>query len=173
MPRPYPAGATALLISVCKIGANRAVAPSSLAREDDIPHQRIDLVGPTIAAEDAIMPDTGLHVVALEVRPEPRAQLVGCGGLSDGADVVALAFDGEQHRALDGARLDPLTAPRELAGRQRVLLKNAPHRLKIELGGQVEHGEIFVLERFRHLRLLVLAPCEQIVKLPVRFQMPP
>ena len=76
------------------------------AREDDVSYQRIDLISPAVAAEYTIMPDAWLQVVPLEIRSQSRAQLVrGC-GLSDRAYVVALAFDREQHGALDGPRLD-------------------------------------------------------------------
>ena len=59
--------------------------------------------------------------------------------------------------------------PLQLAERQRVFLEDDPHRLQIELGGEVEHGEIFVVERFRHRRFLQLAIGEILVKLAVRF----
>ena len=74
-------------------------------------------MGPAIAAEHAIMSDPGLHVVPLEVRAQSRAQLVRRRRLADSADVIALAFDREQHGALDGARLDALPLPLELSGR--------------------------------------------------------
>src|SRR5262245_49371478 len=107
----------------------------SLARQDDILQERIDLVVPAVAAEHAVMSDAGLHVMALEIGTQSRAQLVRGRGLADGADVVALAFDSEQHGALDGARLDPLAAIFQLARRQDVLLEHEAHGLEIELGG--------------------------------------
>src|SRR5262245_31659255 len=128
----------------------------SLARQDDVLQQRIDLVVPAVAAEHAVVPDAGLHVVALEIGPQARAQLVRGRGLADGTDIVALAFDREQHGALDGARLDPVAPVVEPAGRQEMLLEHQAHGLQIELGGEVQHGEIFVIERLCHLRLLVL-----------------
>src|SRR5262245_16216413 len=48
----------------------------SLTGEDDVLHQRIDLVGPAIAAEHAVVPDPGLNVVALEVGAQAAAQIV-------------------------------------------------------------------------------------------------
>src|SRR3974377_552900 len=81
------------------------------AREDDVSYQRIDLISPAVAAEYTIMPDAWFQGVPLAIRSQSRAQLVrGC-GFSDRAYVVALAFDREQHGALDGPRLDQLAAP--------------------------------------------------------------
>ena len=92
-------------------------------------------------------------------------------GLADRADVVALAFDREQHRALDRPRLDRLALPFELAERQRTFLEDQAHGLQIEFRGEVEHGEIFVVERLRDLRLLVLALGEIVVELAMRLHM--
>ena len=52
------------------------------------------------------MADAGLHVVALEIRPQIAAQIVRGNRLADGADVVALAFDGQQRGLADRARID-------------------------------------------------------------------
>ena len=69
------------------------------------------------------MADAGLHVVALEIGPQLAAQIVRGHGLADGADVVALAFDGQQHGFADRARIDTLAVPFELAERQRMVLE--------------------------------------------------
>ena len=47
-----------------------------------------------------------------------------------------------------------------------------PHRFQIEFGGEIEHGEIFVVECLRGRRLFVLAIGEIVVELFVRFDMP-
>ena len=52
-----------------------------------------------------------------------------------------------------------------VAARQRVLLEHQPHRLEIEFRGQVEHGEILVVEILRDLRLLDLAFDQCVVEL--------
>src|SRR5262245_56172338 len=144
---------------------------TSLAGENNVLQERIDLVGPAVAAEHAVVPDAGLHMVSLEIGPQPRAQLVRGRGLADGADIVALAFDREQHGALDGARLDPLAAIFEPARRQNVLLEHEAHGLEIEFSGQVEHREILVVERLGHLRLLVFALRQIVVELAMRLEM--
>ena len=64
------------------------------------------------------MADAGLHVVALAIGPQAGAEIVRGRGLADRADVVALAFDREQHGAPDRPRLDRLALPFELAERQ-------------------------------------------------------
>src|SRR5262245_2977446 len=42
----------------------------SIARQDHVLQDRIDLAVPTLAAEDAVMANPGLHVVTLAVRPQ-------------------------------------------------------------------------------------------------------
>src|SRR5215813_13838876 len=123
-----------------------------LARQDDVLHDRIDLVLPPLAAEHAIMADARLHVVALEIGPQARAQVVRGERLADCADVVALAFHGEQHGAPNRARLHWPAAPVEPSERQGVFLKHEADSLEIEFGRQVEHREIFVVERLNGLR---------------------
>src|SRR4029077_626936 len=91
-------------------------ARGSPACQNDVFEQRKDLMGPAIAAEHAIMSDPGLHMMPLEVGAQSRAQFVRRRGLADSADVVALAFDREQHGALDGTRLDALALPLALSG---------------------------------------------------------
>src|SRR6266851_3548614 len=85
---------------------------------------------------------------------------------------IALALDGEQHGALDGARIDPLALPFERAERQGMLLKNQADGLEIELGAEVEHREIFVIEGLGDLRLLELALGQIVVELAVRLYVP-
>ena len=74
------------------------------------------MVSPAVTAEHAVMADPGLHVVPFEIRAQSRAQVVRSCRLADGADVVALTLDRQQHAALDGARLDALALPFELPG---------------------------------------------------------
>src|SRR3984957_12547916 len=141
----------------------------SIARQNHILQNRINLVLPALAGEHAVMADAGLHVVALEIRAQLAAQVVRRHRLADGANVVALALDGEQHGAPDRGRVDLVAVPLQLAERQRVFLEDDPHRLQIELGGEVEYGEIFVIERFRYRRFLQLAVGDVLVELAVRF----
>ena len=77
--------------------------------------------------------------------------------LANGADVVALALDREERRAPDRRRFHRLAAPGELAAREERLLEHDAHRLEIELGGQIEHGKVLVVEIADRLRLLDLA----------------
>src|SRR5215510_13154810 len=83
----------------------------------------------------------------------------------------AVAFDREQHGALDGARLDAPTLPLELADRQRTFLKNETNGFQIEFRRQIEHGEVFVVERLGDLRLLLLALRQMIVQFAMRLHM--
>src|SRR4051812_7196319 len=94
--------------------AHAGYEAGSIAGQDDILHDRIDLVVPALAAEHAVVADADLHVVALEIGAQAAAQVVGGERLADRADVVALALDGEQHGAADGAWFHRLLAPLEL-----------------------------------------------------------
>src|SRR5262249_41086804 len=167
-------GSSALASTILELGNDRGTdgrrqrckhppRRCSLARENDVLEQRIDLVSPAVTAEYAVMPDPRLHMVPLEIGAQSGTQVVRGHRLSDGTDVVALAFDGEQHGALDGARLDAFALPFELAGRQRTFLKNDANGFQIEFRRQVEHGEVLVVKRLGDLRLLVLALHQMIV----------
>ena len=79
-----------------------------IRRHDHIPHQRVDLAGPFLAAEYAVVADAGLQVVAFAVGEDVLAQGVGGHGLADRADVVALALDREQHGLADRGWIDAL-----------------------------------------------------------------
>src|SRR4029077_2445740 len=68
----------------CKMAA--ASAARSVARQNHVLQNRINLVLPALAGEHAIMADAGLHMVALEIRPQLAAQVVRGHRLADGAD---------------------------------------------------------------------------------------
>ena len=90
--------------------------PWLITGQYDVLDDWIDLVLPPLAAEYAIMADTGLHVVALQIRAQFAAEIVGSNGLADGADVVTLALHCKQHGAADCIGVDrgaaPLSLPR-------------------------------------------------------------
>src|SRR5579863_1717621 len=67
---------------------------------------RVNFRRPAPAAEDAIMPDPGLQMVVLAKWVQPGTQLLRRQGLTDGADVVVLAFDREERGAPDRRRPD-------------------------------------------------------------------
>ena len=89
-----------------------------IAGRYDVLHDWIDLVLPPLAAEYAIMADTGLHVVALQIRAQFAAEIVRSNGLADGADVVTLALHCKQHGAADCIGVDRGAVPFELAAGQ-------------------------------------------------------
>src|SRR4051812_35977164 len=98
-----------------------------------VAHHRISLRRPAPAAEDAVMPDACLHVMLLHVRAQAAAEILRRKGLADGADIVLLALDGEEKRALDRAGIDTAAAMPHLAARQEMLLKDFLDRLDEEL----------------------------------------
>ena len=103
------------------------------------------------------MADAGLQVVAAQVRAELRGEFVGGGGLADGADVVALAFDGQERGAGDLRAIDGDAVMLEAAERQAHFLEHPGDGLEVEFLGQVEHGEVFVVEGLDALGLVLLA----------------
>src|SRR5215470_12604462 len=93
--------------------------------------------------------------MALEIWAQAGTEIVSGDGLADGTNVVLLPLDREQHGASNGSRFDGLALISENAQRQGVVLEDQLHRLKIELGRQIEHCKVLVIERLRHLRLFV------------------
>src|ERR1700704_5898843 len=92
---------------------SRAAATASIACQDHVLDQRIDLRLPAPAAENAVVADAELQVMALEMGAQTRAHLVSSHRLAHGTDVVALALDREQHGAANRARLDFVAVPCE------------------------------------------------------------
>ena len=135
----------------------RLARPPRLLRDlDDVANDRVDVLLPAAAAEDAVVADVRLHVVRSQPGPQPR-QVLRCQGLADRADVVALAFDGEQRRAPDRRRVDLPAAQRQLAERQRVLLEDQAHGLEVEVGREIGDRHVLVVEVADRLRLGFLA----------------
>src|SRR4051812_9427665 len=89
-----------------------------LRHVDRFPDDRVDLLLPALAAEDAVVADAGLHVMRAQVGPQAAAEILRRQRLADRADVVALAFDREQRGAPDRGRRDAAAEERELATRQ-------------------------------------------------------
>ena len=112
----------------------------------------VDFVVPAAAAEDAVMANPRLHVVHLHILPQSRAKVLRGEGLAEAANIVPLAFDGQQRGALDGARIDQAAMHLELTEGQNVVLEDQFHRFEIELGRQVHYREIFLIERLDELK---------------------
>src|SRR3981189_2057770 len=63
----------------------------------------------------------------------------------------------QQRGPCDRPGLDPTAVPKQLAARQRVLLKDLVHGLQIELRGHIHYREIFVVERLDSFRFFGVA----------------
>ncbi len=100
-----------------------------------------------------------------------RCRVLGRERLAHGADVVALALDGQQRGLADGLRLDGIALEFQFAFRQPELLKNVLHGLEIELGGEVEHREVLVIKILGDLRLSEFAAREILEQVHVRLHM--
>src|SRR5262249_44725184 len=98
----------------------------------DVRQDRINRVSPTLPIEHPIVADTSLHVMTFHVGPQAAVQPLGGERLTDRADIVSLAFDGEQRGASDCPRVDTPALPLEFAQWPRVLLKHCAHRLQVE-----------------------------------------
>ena len=103
------------------------------------------------------MPGTILDVADFQLGREPAAQLMRGAGLAHAADVILRAFDSQQRRVPDHRRIDAAAAPHQISQRQIVLHEYRLHRLQIELGREICHGEIFVVEILDRMHLLELA----------------
>jgi len=89
-------------------------------------------------------------------------------GLADRAYIVLFAFYGEQRGTPDGARLHFSVLIGKPAQWQSVFLKNEPDGLQIELGRQIENGEILVVKRFSLSRLCGVTIRKVFVQLVMR-----
>ena len=77
---------------------------------------------------------------------EIAAQILGCLGLADAGNIVALAFDGHQRGLGDLRGIDRFAAMAEGAARQIVIDEYLLHRLQIEFRRQVHHRHVFIVE---------------------------
>ena len=150
--RAQPASRAALGARMPAAKDVAAPAPRSLRDVDHVAHDRVDLVLPAPAAEDAVVADARLHVVRAQVGPQAAAQVLRRQRLADRADVVALAFDRQQRGAPDRRRVDACgrdTSARRAAARSP---GTQPHRLEVELGRQVGDREVLLVEGARDAR---------------------
>src|SRR5262245_54565526 len=104
-----------------------------IARQDHVFQDWVDLSGPALAAEHAVVANPRLHVMPFAVGPQAGAEIVRRDGLADRADVVAFALDREQRGLADRLGIHAMPAKLQRAERQRVLLKYQSDRLQIEL----------------------------------------
>lgn len=92
------------------------------------------------------MADICLQVVPLQMRSQVRTQLVGRSGLTDAANIIATALDGQKRGAPDPGGID-LAAPVGQSARGKLgFLEDPLDGLDIELLGQIQNGEILVVE---------------------------
>src|SRR6516164_683519 len=97
---------------------NGSLDPPLLARQNHVAHDRVDLLLPAPAREDAVVANARLHVVAAHVGFDAPAQLVRRRRLAQRADVVTLTLDREKCGAANRAWLDALAAKVKLAPRK-------------------------------------------------------
>ena len=118
---------------------------------------RRDFLAEAGAVEDAIMSDVFLQMMHPQFIGDIDAQILRRLGLADAGNIVLLALDGHQPDPPDGAEIDGLAAMLHLAARQLVVNENGVDRLQVEFGGQVHHGEIFVVEFTMFFRRIAVA----------------
>jgi hypothetical protein len=70
------------------------------------------------------MADTRLHAVQLHMLAQPGTKVLRRECLTEAANIVPLAFHGQQSGAPGSAGIDPAAMHIELAERQKVVLKN-------------------------------------------------
>src|SRR5665213_1862789 len=132
---------------------------------DEVPHLRVNLVAPAPPVEDPVMADIGLDVAFLLAGFKAAEELMRRGGLADRANVVVLALDGQERGAGNGAGFDRTVAQGHFALRQRVFLKDATDGLQVEIGGQIHHRHVFVVETLGRPGALAVAPHQMLEQL--------
>ena len=113
---------------------------------DHFTNPRLDFRAIAGAVEHAVVANARLQIVIVLVGRNVGAQVVGRFGLADATDVVAFAFDCHDGGAADGRTIDQFAAMHHPLVGQFVLLEHGPDRLEVELGRQIHHSEIFVVE---------------------------
>src|SRR5580700_4991762 len=124
---------------------------------DEVADLGIDLRLPPPAVEDPVMADIELQVAGLLRFRHVTAETLRCCRLADGANVVSFALDGHQRGLLDRARIDQFVVYAEPAMRQILALKHPVNGLQIEIGRQVHHRAVFVVEGAGRRRLVDIA----------------
>ena len=145
------AGEVAAVLAVREAGPQCAVVVA-----DEVAHARHDLLAPLAAVEDAVVTNAWLLPVHMACAGDVGRERVGGLGLADAGDVVELALDRHQ-RGLDGGRIDLAAAAHPDAARQLVLLEHDLDGLQVELGGEVHHREILVVEGAMAVGRIVVA----------------
>ncbi len=93
-------------------------------------------------------------------------------GLADRADIVVLAFDGEDRGTADRAGIDRHAMRHELAARQRLAMKDAIDGLQIEIRRKIHHRRVFVVEFPRRVGAFDIALDQMLEELDMRVDVP-
>ena len=124
------------------------------------------------AVEDAVMANLLLHqVLAARVRNVGRERVRRL-RLADAGDVVVLALNCHQRRAVDGGRIDRLVPVHHRALGQSVLDEDRLDRLQVELGGQVHDRKVLVIELAMLLGGIAVALDQMLEELAMRRHVP-
>ena len=142
---------------VCSRRAFVRLRRGAVVRQHEIGDARRDLGAEARAVEHAVMADRGLQPMRLASAGMLTHSRCAASVWPTPGNVVVLAFDRHQRNAADFRRIDRLAAMGHLALRQRVADEHGIDGLQIELGGQVHHGEIFVVELAMLLRRIAVA----------------
>src|SRR5262245_31407520 len=130
---------------------------SAITRQHKVGDAWGNLGAETRTVEHPIMPNGRLHVVNLVFGRNIDAQRVRRLGLADARDIVVLPFHRHQSNAPDSTWFDGTAAMGHFTLRQRVADKYRVYRLQIELGCQVHHSQILVVEFAMLLRRITVA----------------
>ncbi len=145
----------------------RRIARSPLRmRGDEIAHDGIDLFAPAPSRKNAVMPRAFCHVMLTADRSDAGAQVVRRLGLPRAGNIVELAFDGEQRRAVDVLRAHRLAFHRPGAVDQSEVLEHQLDGVEVVIGVHVEHGVVLVVKTAMRLGIIVVA-ADQVEKVVV------
>ena len=117
-----------------------------IVRAHELGHARSDLGAEARAVENAVVADLGTLEVHLVLGRNAGAQIERGAALAGAGDVVLLAFDRHQRRPADGAEIDGPAARGHEPARHQVLHEHGVDGLQVELGREIHHGQVFVVE---------------------------
>src|SRR6185503_9133006 len=124
---------------------------------DEVADARVDELAVLAPAEDAVVAHALRLEVLLVAGGDAAGEALGGLGLAVPGDVVQLALDREERRALDRLRPHALARDHEPPLRKVVALEAALHGLEVVLRGKVHHGVVLVVEAAVLLRALAVA----------------
>ena len=124
------------------------------------------------AVEYPEMADAWLQPVRPAMLGNVDAQIMRGFGLAGAGYVVMLALDCHQGDAFDLTRVYSIAAVRHPAGRQSATNKHSVDGLQVELGGEIHHRKVLIIEAAMGRREIAVALDQMHVQIAMGRNMP-